>query len=59
MRKLNQLILGAFTLLALACSPQPKQEQLVSAFGTPYHWEQGTIVVDLSLIHILTLPTIA
>ena len=46
MRKLNQLILGACTLLALACSPQPKQEQLVSAYGTPYHWEQGTIVVD-------------
>ena len=45
MRKLNQLILGACTLLALACSPQPKQEQFISAYKS-LPLGTGTVLID-------------
>ena len=47
MRKLSTLIFAAFALIATACtSQQQTEETLVSDYGTPWHWEKGTIVVD-------------
>ena len=46
MRKLSTLIFAALAFVAMSCSSQQQNEKLVSDYGTPYHWEKGTIVVD-------------
>ena len=46
MRKLSTLIFAAFAFLAMSCTSQQQNETLVSEYGTNYHWEKGTIVVD-------------
>ena len=46
MRKISLLVAGVCALFSVACSQQPQQEVNTSAYGTPWHWEKGTIVVD-------------
>lgn len=46
MRKICTLFFAAMTFLAMSCTPQQSNEKLVSDYGTPWHWEKGTIVVD-------------
>ena len=45
MKTLTKFFLGACVLASVSCA-QVQEEQLVSTYGTPYHWEKGTIVVD-------------
>ena len=46
MRKLSTLALAAMAFFAVACTPAQKEETLVSPYGTEWHWEKGTIVVN-------------
>ena len=46
MRKLSKLILALCALVSVSCASQPKEEKLVSEYGTAWHWDKGTIVVD-------------
>lgn len=45
MRKFSVMMLAACAWLMMSCSPKQAETQ-VSAYGTSWHWEKGTIVVD-------------
>ena len=46
MRKINTLLMAAMAFAAVACTSTPKEETLVSPYGTTWHWDKNTIVVD-------------
>lgn len=46
MKKINELMLAACAFLMMACGSGQQDVQKMSAYGTPWHWEEGTIVVD-------------
>ena len=46
MRKISLLAAGICAFFMIACTNKPQQEVYTSAYGTSWHWEKGTIVVD-------------